>query len=85
MASQVIQPSARAALEHYKQRDTSKGMLVFTCPWSGKRGKLISSGRQVQVNRFSTYNEDYRIQSYCFQSISGGDSLPEGSTRVQSY
>lgn len=61
MASQVIQPSARAALEHYKQRDTSKGMLVFTCPWSGKRVKLIISGRQVQINRLSTYNEDYRI------------------------
>lgn len=29
MASQVIQPSARAALEHYKQRDTSKGMLFI--------------------------------------------------------
>lgn len=29
IASQLIQPSARAALEHYKIRDTSKGMFSF--------------------------------------------------------
>jgi hypothetical protein len=41
IASQLIQASARAALEHYKIRDTSKGMSfslpIITCNSIGER------------------------------------------------
>jgi hypothetical protein len=88
IASQLIQPSARAALERYKQRDTSKGMSPLPLPllyhYMSKE-RLMSSGGEVQINRFSTDNEDYGIQSNGFESISSCYSLPKGSTGVQSY
>jgi hypothetical protein len=48
MASQVIQPSARAALEHYKQRDTSKGMLTDNFPYLSK-GSIADCGSGGEI------------------------------------
>jgi hypothetical protein len=90
IASQLIQPSARAALEHYKIRDTSKGMSFLSplsCYVRTNRGSesLIGSGGEIQINRFGTHNEDHCIQSNSFKPISSCNSILKGSTRFQSY
>jgi hypothetical protein len=84
MIASQVQPSARAALEHYKQRDTSKGQLQSSPVLGSGNGKLTSSGRQVQIYRIGAYHEDYSVQSDGFESVSGGYSIPERTIRDQS-
>jgi hypothetical protein len=84
MIASQVQPNARAALEHYKQRDISKGQLQFPPSRRTDNKKLTSSGRQVQINRIGTYHEDYSVQSNSFESVSGGYSIPERTIRDQS-
>jgi len=85
LAASIAKPSAKDALETYKQKDTSKGtspVLYFIHTLAPLR-RAHPSRRALQVDRLGADHEEQRVQDHGRQQVSGGHRVLERAVGAQ--